>query len=367
MFIILLMSFFSQKTPSQNNPGGPALKVRTMQDDINNFSDAPAEKTVPEMPVIQTQKTEPLKPVENIPQHNNSPFANTPPPLAASTSKGPFTQNPFITTPQTQDGQVQQTPTSFQKDPFMQANDFNANIHISGTSSTTSKVLSFLVTLIILASIGGGGYYFIHTRNIDVYSLLGKTPIQETPKLLFSSEKPNYLPLDSSISTPQAFQTLLAQTAQQVTSLKSTKPIEFFVTDANNKPLSFREFSKLSGIQLSSATLNALGDTFSLFVYTDGQRTNIGLSITIKDVTALKESFKQEEPSLIQSLTPLFLNNSPTVTTKTFSDGSYKNMPLRYLNLREDTSLSIDYAITTTHLIIGTSMKTHHALLDIVQ
>ena len=365
MFIILLMSFFSQKTPSQNNPGGPALKVRTMQDDIDNFSENPVEKKVSESLVAQTQKIEQFKPIEAIPPRNNSPFANTEPPIAAA-SKEPFTQNPFLTTPQTQEGQSQQ-PASFQKDPFTQVNDFGTSIHISGTSSPASKALSFLVALIIVASIGGGGYYFIRTRNIDVSFLLGKTPIQQPQRLLFSTEKPNYLPIDATINTPQAFQTFLIQTAQQATALKSTKPLEFFLTDTTNKSLSFTEFAKLSGIQFSAATLGALGDAFSLFIYTDGQHTNTGLSITLKDGIALKESFRQEEPLLTQSLKPLFIGNSPTVETRTFNDGFYKKTPLRYLNLREDTSLSIDYAITDTHLIIGTSMKTHHALLDIVQ
>ena len=85
------------------------------------------------------------------------------------------------------------------------------------------------------------------------------------------------------------------------------------------------------------------------------------------DATALRKALLQNETTLAQSISPLFLSDAPAKITGTFHDGTYRNIPLRFLNINPTTGLSTDYALKGNHLIIGTSMNTHHALLDLIQ
>lgn len=274
--------------------------------------------------------------------------------------------NPFISQEKTQSAEDSTKPLYTKEDPVSEYANPTPNITIKGSAQPeTPKLIISLVIAIILISIGGI-YYFLTTRSVslDTQPETATTGDSQKSSALFSVDMPNFLPIDTMHSTPESIQAVLLQTAQQTTSLNSARPIEFIITDTDNNPISFASFSKLANITLSQATIVSLGEKFSLFIYTSNGTPHIGLTIDIKDKTVIQEAMRQEEASLARSLSPLFLNDRPTETPMVFSDGTYANIQLRYVNLNKDTHLSVDYAITDRRLVIGTSMETHHALLD---
>ncbi|MDD5083882.1 MAG: hypothetical protein PHT88_02995 [Candidatus Moranbacteria bacterium] len=342
------MSLFSKKPlPGQSDSANNGAVIKTMQDDLDAINGV----------IYQ----------EDAPLQQNPSVINQ-----DGTHKQTFiNQNPFINNEQAVDT-VSSSDTYAHATPLPVS---TSNISIQPQTSSSSKIIIPAIILVVLVSIGGI-YYFITTRETPTEApsieeqIVTKDShaIDEQEMLtLFSTETPNYLPIDANNSTPQTLQTTLLQTAKQVAALNSATPIEFIITDTNNTPIPFASFAQLSGIQLSQATLAALSENFSLFIYTSDQTPRIGLSIEFRDKNAIQAAMKQDEATLVQGLSPLFLNDTPTKTTATFSNGIYKNISLRYNNIHPETGLSVDYATTTTYLIIGTSMKTHHALLDIVR
>jgi hypothetical protein len=360
------MSFFSKKTSgNQSSAANNGLIIKTMQDDLNAtdglvYQQEPTEKQAP--PQISLNEES-----QNAPE--NTPQAS------------PVSQSPFAAQDQIRGAEQELFITRNEVAPSKQASGPKILI----TSHPLSKSVVSLIVLIIFVSIGGI-YYFILTRNApaepvaqtNLNTTLNNSttpdtkPVQDTTTpqkdpVLFSADKPNYLPIDILNSTPTSIQATLSQTAQQVTSLASAKPVEFIITDKNNTPISFAAFVKASGITLSQATLTSLGEKFSLYVYTSDQTSHIGLSIELKNRLTLQSAFKREEAALIQALSPLFLSDTPTKLTGAFSNSAYLKMPIRYINIHPETSLSIDYAVLNRYLVIGTSMKTEHALLDVFQ
>lgn len=356
------MSFFSKK-PLENTKISvdTSMLIKTMRDDLNtvsgvvyqegsslkqNYSQVPVKNTVQKEVSIDTNQNEPIN------------------------------ENPFISQEQTQN--IESSSLTVETAPEIHALAMNSDTSIANNpddKARISKIVIISIILIVLISIGGI-YYFIKTRSTPVVdSQQNKEPIvqQEQPPVekeklpLFSADTPNYLPIDALNSTPQSMGTLLVETAQQVADLNETKPVEFILTDTTNTPISFTLFTQLFGINFSQKTLLSLNDTFSIFIYTNNHVPRVGVSVEIKDKNTLQEATLQEEPTFIQTIAPLFLSESPLQATSVFHDGKYKDVPLRYMNINPDTNLSIDYAIINQHFIIGTSMETHHALLDIFQ
>lgn len=371
------MSFFSKKIPDkQEDLVNSTMVIKTMQDDldaINNtiYRDVTSTEQVstPHIPV-QNPVSSPYKPAAS----EQSPFTPVPQKQIIQEDITPFTPQaqsiPEETTPFTPALPIQtidETHTPFTRE-IKSTRPVADQGYIQVTATRSSKLVIFFTVIIILISIGGI-YYFVTTRNtvstltnsIQQVTTLGKKPA------IFSTETPNYLPLNTANATPQSIQVILTQTAQQAALLKSTKPVEFFITDEKNNPISFATFAKLSNITLSQTLLKTLGEKFSLFIYTPKETSSIGLSLEVKDQNTLQEALKSEEALLARELSPLFLGDIPTKTTATFSNGTYHNIPLRYANIHPETGLSVDYALTNQHLLIGTSMQLHHALLDIFQ
>jgi hypothetical protein len=345
------MSLFSKK-PSvrQNDFSNSNMIIKTMQDDINAL-----EKTIyPENPTSENTSSQFSPPIQ-------APIQNTHPTT-------PVSQSPFIMEELTREEQ----PSPHNKPQESLPHIMTDSIDIKKFLSLKTTLL--LIVCIVLISIGGI-YYFITTRVTSDQTPSIQQPIIDTTQLktnptpitLFSTESPNYLSLNTQTSNPQSIRDTLIQTAKQAVDIQNNKLIEFLVTDENNTPLSFEKFASLSNISLSQSVVSLLGEAFSLFVYVDNQTPHIGLSITLKDKNQLQMAMKQEEPHLIQELSPLFLDDTPTISIGIFNNGIYKNTALRFINLHPETSLSLDYAILENNLVIGTSMSMHHALLDFVQ
>ena len=238
-------------------------------------------------------------------------------------------------------------------------------------------ILSFLmpvIIILIIVSVALGSYLLWKTGNTVETAVAPPTEIPteepkptETPIEKYSSENPNYLSIDTESATSEDISQLLIQTASEIKEFKSDEPFEFIVTDANNNPLSFSIFAYLSKINLSSETLNSLGESFSLYFYTDNENVRLGIAVDIQDTEAIVSEMSGEESVLVSGLQPLFLDDSFSETGKTFNTGQYKNFQIRYINLNEENTLSVDYSIVENQLAIGTSKNTTRAIIDRVE
>lgn len=357
------MSFFSkQPTPPQESVATDNMTIRTMQDDLDALTGVIYQDTSTSAPAYEIPKPstpaqpQTFTPANDNPFVHNTPFTNPEPQTFAQ----PVQQN------------IEQAPAAPLYTPQINiTGDAPESILIEDAPTTSKAFVAFVIIIII--ALGGGGYYYFtsYQKNtggdfVAQEDTSQTKPIPVSNQSLFSTTTPNYLPIDTASANQKSLQELFIKTAAQVDSMHSTKPIEFFITDANNTSLSFTSFAKLAGITPSQATLNALGERFSLFIYTDQKSTKLGLFVDVKDKVMLQASLREEERTLPQSFAPLFIADKPG-SQVTFTTGMYKNTSLRYTNIKPETALSFDYAVTDKKLVIGTSMGTHHALLDIVQ
>lgn len=231
------------------------------------------------------------------------------------------------------------------------------------------KILFMIVIFIVIVASLGAGYYFWMTRQTAVVPPIDEPPVIDEPIVIdepqskYSIDNPNYLSIDSESSTSSSIQELLSTTATEIVNEKITKPVEFIITDTDNDPVAFSIFSILYGLDLSSV-LDSLDEEFSLFIYPDSLNNRVGLAVNIKDATSIKTAMTAKEKTLIKDLSPLYLGIAPNPITQTFSDSTYKNVEIRYVNINPSETLSVDYTISETQLIIGTSKNTLRAIID---
>lgn len=336
------MSFFSSKSDtSATEQTNDLFHIRTMQDDLDALEGAsPEEETL-----SFSQET----PTQDIPVQSPQNF-----------SPG---QNPFISEePETQPSQ---TPMAFMdQNPEVYAN----SIEIS-EEPHSPKIMVVIIILTLLVFLGGA-YYFFTTRTITDTAPVEEQGAQQKQTMddkqsALSENTPNYLPIDTKNATQETFLEIFSETARRVAASGYAAPVEFFITDKDNTPIPFSTFASLSGLRLSPKLLGALDDKFSLFIYTEDSVQRMGLSIALKDTSAIKNLLIQEEPKLPEALTPLFLNNKPVSTgNAAYQETFYQGVPLRYINFDPTATLSVDYAITDTALVFATSKNTARALLD---
>ncbi len=236
-----------------------------------------------------------------------------------------------------------------------------------------NKILVISAIFIAFLSLAAGGYYFWITRKTQIIVPVPESinPESEKPVVVepagekFSLENPNYLSIDVENSTSETIKQLLIKTGLEIMEEKIASPVEFVITDANNNPMAFPIFSILFGLKLSPVT-DSLNEEFSLILYPDENNIRLGLIIDLKDKQKASASIKIKEKTLSGDLSLLLLNAATSKTGKSFNDGAYKNIPIRYVNLDDENkgSLSIDYAFTENKLILATSKSAIRVILD---
>jgi hypothetical protein len=235
-------------------------------------------------------------------------------------------------------------------------------------------IFFYLISFLLLSAIAWVSYSYLKNKselqqepvsNIDPISktVPTNTPIETDPVIKptfsYSEINPNYLRLEDADSVQEKLKTTLSQTFQE----GYKTPIEFILTDAQNKPISFKTFSSLSGLKLSATLLDLLEDNFSLFLYNNPTETKIGLSLGLKDNVGLEKALLQEERLLADGLSPLLFENVYD-KTKPFEITDYAGAKIHYQNIISPDILSIDYAIHKNRLLFGTTRATMRAIID---
>jgi hypothetical protein len=380
----------SDITLSNSQPAQISPYIRTMKSDLLSSG------TVQSSPRMS-------EPAASFPDEN--PFSNESPTAVAPgagsfqgvsiDSSSPFAQShpvpETVPEPQAQPQQFPQTPISEPTPQYSTEEIFEdklppepaAQPAAAPTSSapytasqrySLKKVLLIAFSALIILLLLGGGYFFWMTRPPQPAQVTPPTtetiqapqePVNINPlSEKYTSDKPNYLPIDTNTASPDTIKQLLASTATDISQTSLTAPIEFIVTDTNNNPVTFHIFATLAQLSFPSSVYAGLDDSFSLYVFRDTNKSRIGLAVKMKDRVAVTAAMRAAENTLAATLSPILLDYSPSSIAPTFADGSYLSMATRYANLDAVNNLSMDYALTDNYLFIGTSKNTLRTIID---
>lgn len=348
--------FQNQDTNKSNNePEIEDIPVHTMQEDLAEINNPGSTKTSP-------QKIEPVAQRKPINQENfsaaqkSSPFLNATPEIKKSEppKPGDIKINSVQTT-QSQATARPQAPTAATNSP----------------KSENKRPFIMVAAGLIIILVAGSGYLFWITRQPKVTEIVEVTPIIETtpepdPEPVkaetFSTDKANYLIMD--LSNAETAKSTLQSYADKVAGTSITSPVEFIITDAQNNPILFSEFAIKTGLTFSKPLMANLKESFSLFIYKDGPLTRIGLSLSSKSATKLKALLSAEEKNLAKELEPVLLSSNYTLEIKSYGSSTYQDLAIRYANITSPEDLSIDYAISSDKLLIGTTKMTLRSIID---
>jgi len=233
-------------------------------------------------------------------------------------------------------------------------------------------VLFYFISFLLLIALIWTGYSYLKNKTNQQAEPLATDPVMQThqteppketepakPTLSYSQTNPNYLRVEDNGLILEKLKT----TIEQISRENYTAPIEFIITDVQNKPIDFKTFSSLAGLKLSTSLLDLLGDNFSLFIYTETAGPRIGLIIESKNSTSLEKILLQEERMLADELNPLFLEDTYD-KTKLFESTDYSGAKIHYQNIISPDILSVDYAVYQNKLLFGTTRATMRAIID---
>lgn len=202
------------------------------------------------------------------------------------------------------------------------------------------------------------------TTNISVST---ETPAANTnnDQTKINSAKPNFLVIDSQIKDKAAIQEVLRKKIEEVKTAKIYTPVEFVLTDKSFTPLIFQDFSQRIGLTFPKSITDNFKTTFSIFI-SNTEKNQVGLAVfvDIKDEKTIKPLLSNEEPQLVKELDSLFLGKTYQDKGVLYFINNYKNTEVRYHNIQLDGSMSIDYAILNSKLMLATSKSATLNILD---
>jgi hypothetical protein len=378
------MFSFGKKKEGQNSSkwsaGDETGMFHTMQDDISSFEGKGISPGAPES--VEMPKPYLERPIERaIPEASQVSTGSGSPFLAA---------NPNIKNQEAELKNIQkeeknskivsqkevETPDQYMTSALK--TDKPKRVH----SFPLGKMLFIISAILVAAGAFLWGYSLWIQRQDDIADKTVEIPpepvkpapkveepiVEEMPKWSnkFSTTTPNYwiIPIES--MTADAMTKIISDKASEAKGLASGELAEFYVTDSKNNPVSFSAFSILAGIILPSQIYDSLEDSFSFYFYNDSDNIRTGISVKTKNSDKIVPIMSGAEKTLPANLKPLFLGLGNTGKAVEFSDSKYKDYSVRYYNINS-TLNSVDYSITKSYLVIGTSLKTGRAILDKVQ
>jgi len=242
--------------------------------------------------------------------------------------------------------------------------------------SSWKKILLITAGILLIFFVAGGAYYYISTQKQETPSPTPDTPrepeiptLQEDPTpepSTYSLNMPNYFTIDlASPSVATEITTQLSTIRTQLSQQSPTDPVIFIVTDSTTTPISFHQFAIAAKLGLTEDILSVLDKNFELYAYSDPEiGIRFGLVVDIKDPLVLQSTLVTQEHLLPQTLAPFLSSEVISTHPIVFQDNTYYNKPLRYTNLNEEETYSIDYAIFNKQWLIGTSKNTLRAIFD---
>jgi hypothetical protein len=247
----------------------------------------------------------------------------------------------------------------------------------------TRVMLIVFVSIFIFAGIGFLIYLFVYqktntpTQQQEIEVIvpdeggdvaipeISEEPTQQT----YVTDWPNYFQLD--IESETAETDVIEAMDTIATNMKREEivgPISFVITDLNNNPVSFPIFALATGIDMPNDILSNLEESFELYAYMDRvYGVRFGFVIDVKNIALLQEVLKEQENQLPKAFEMLLGDVNTDLQTVAFNDSTYSTYPIRYVNLNEQQSYSIDYTVHNLRLFIGTTKDTLRAIIESVR
>ncbi|MCK4635592.1 MAG: hypothetical protein KAT32_01915 [Candidatus Moranbacteria bacterium] len=193
------------------------------------------------------------------------------------------------------------------------------------------------------------------------------TPSTTTLNKRYSEELLNYLMIDT--ESENVLSDIKKELEAVRTSLPSqnfSKPITFVVTNKQSKPISFSDFSSHANMNIPADILLTLEDKFELYAFNDFDAgVRFGFRVDVKNEATLVATLDSNASAIPPAMMIFFKDFKLDVAQEMiFKNGSYKNYAVKYLNLNEAETSSIDYIINDSRWILGTNQKTLRAIAD---
>ncbi len=182
----------------------------------------------------------------------------------------------------------------------------------------------------------------------------------------YSTELPNTIEITDGTTAAQDFSQKIDEINRNLPIQEDRLPVEFLVTDAAGNPITLESFVFLTETALDQSILDAASDAFKIYAVPDNGevRFGLGLGIEADKEQEMRSALLAAEPSmpnLAQAFYPEIPFKSPLGS---FSDNIYGDYVVRYLNMTESESISIDYTVTDKNVYIGTSQLSQRTILD---
>ncbi|NTV41560.1 MAG: hypothetical protein HGA61_04810 [Candidatus Moranbacteria bacterium] len=262
-----------------------------------------------------------------------------------------------------------------------------ANSIKNSNGNTRYKIMFSIIIFVIIVITGLGYLYYRHisatpvqektasnSPSVDIKT--AELPKKETTVVepiieKYSATKPNFFSIDPATISVEDIKSQLLKISDEIKIPAQSIPYEFLVVDKNNNPISLKSFTEITKINLSTSVFNKLSSDFSIYIFNDKGNARLGLKIKTvgNDKASLLSEIIKQENTLVEDLNFIFLN-TPTNNNRssfTVSDYTFNNTIIRYLNVNNDKTLSIDYTVTDNELIIGTSKETLRKIYTKIQ
>ncbi len=255
------------------------------------------------------------------------------------------------------------------------------------SSKKTISIIIIILIIIFLVGVVGFGFFMLKSKdgqennnisiaedvpvnvindtNDDVKDVVEEN-MDEQIKQTYSIDLPNYFSIDvESITSQEDIVMELETISKNMTTENIEGPISFIVTDANNNPVSFNVFAVSSNMIIPQNILSALEEEFELYAYNDGvSGVRFGFAIDTKNSDTLKTELLASENDLPKAFDLILNGLGVNATNVVFNDSVYETHPVRYFNLNEGETYSVDYTINDMRFIVGASKSTLREVVD---
>jgi len=239
-------------------------------------------------------------------------------------------------------------------------------------SGKIKKVLSFLMSILIIIFLAGCLFYFLIFKNFSFFQNTNDSSESEVEiEFITQPEEketnPKYLNLD--LQNPTLALEEFKKTINNFIRNNEGQITEYVISDNQNNPISFQELSLKTGTTLPNSVSSLIEKDFRFFLYDDNGNPGVGIILTSLNDIQLEKELLNTEPDLLRYLKPIFSMTQATLEEGeiSFNESEYKGLKNRYFNIQSPRELSIDYIISENKLFVGTTLMTIRAVYDFYQ
>lgn len=215
------------------------------------------------------------------------------------------------------------------------------------------KLLILIISTVIILLVGSLIYYWWNYIRVPVSEDSGL----EITDSIIKTERTETIIMDENID-------LFEELKKRTWDFQEANSFRRIVAKKQGRILSLKEIFEILNISISDSIANSFAEEYLVFFYAEKQGNRLGIISKINNSELVKEQLESWEETMIQDLTPVFLNEDVGESIEgDFQDGLYQEINIRYQNF-SNSSFALDYAIAKDYLIITTSKDSTYAVID---